>query len=213
MDLLPQQQPSAAVRARFYHALNSLTKTPRPSPGGFFARWNFHPAQAMGLMIAVFLLGMFVGHAADASRTAQQLAQLRSELQNMRQTVALSLLDRQSATARLEGVSWGSRVDQPDRQVSTALLAALNHDPNVNVRLSSVDALEKFAADPAIRKALVDSIAMQDSPLVQIALIDSLVQIRDHDAASELKRIAADTQSNANVRQRADWGIQKLAIQ
>jgi hypothetical protein len=212
LDLVPKEQPSAAMRARFYQTLNSLTKTPRPSVGGFFARWNFHPAQAVGLAAAVFLLGIFVGRAADASRTSQELAQLRGEVRNMRETVALSMMDRQSAGARLEGVSWGRRLDQPDRQVSTALLTALNHDANVNVRLSSVDALDKFAADPAIRRALVDSIATQDSPLVQIALIDTLVQIQDRDAAPELQKIAADAQSDSNVRQRAEWGLTKLGI-
>jgi HEAT repeat protein len=218
LDLLPKEQPSAAMRARFYQTLNSLTKTPGPGVGGFFGRWNFHPAQAAGLALAVFLLGIFVGHAADASRGSREVAQLRGEVQNMREMVALSLMERQSAGARLEGVSYGSRIDQPDRQVSSALLTALNHDANVNVRLSAVDALEKFARvgrqeAPSIRIALVDSIATQESPLVQIALIDTLVQIRDRDATPELKRVASDPQSNANVRQRAEWGIQKLGTQ
>jgi hypothetical protein len=59
---------------------------------------------------------------------------------------------------------------------------------------------------------LIDSIPTQESPLVQIALIDVLVQIGGHDAGPELRRIAGDAQSNANVRQRAAWGIQKLGM-
>jgi HEAT repeat protein len=94
--------------------------------------------------------------------------------------------------------------------VSTALLTALNHDANVNVRLSSVDALEGLAGDPAIRSALVDSIPTQESPLVQIALIDALVQIHDTAASVELVKISRDPAYNPNVRQRAGWGIQKL---
>jgi HEAT repeat protein len=100
-----------------------------------------------------------------------------------------------------------------DRNVSSALLAALNHDPNVNVRLSAVDALEKFASDASIRAALVDSIAVQESPLVQISLIDALVQIADRDSAPELRRIAADEQVNSNVRGRARWALKNFGLQ
>ena len=182
LDTLPKEQPSAAMR----------------------------PIQQLGLGLVLFTMGIFVGHAVDSSRVSQQIAQLHEEVRNMRQTVALSLLDRQSASARLEGVSWGSRVERPDREVSTALLTALNHDSNVNVRLSSVDALQSMAGDSAIRAALVDAIPTQESPLVQIALIDALVQIHDTAAAGELARISRDAQYNPNVRQRAQWGIQKL---
>ena len=210
LDTLPKEQPSAAMRARFYQKLNELTKTPQPKAPGWFSKWNLRPIQQFGLGLVLFTMGIFVGHAVDSSRVSLQIAQLHDEVRSMRQTVALSLLDRQSANARLEGVSWGSQVERPDREVSTALLTALNHDANVNVRLSSVDALEGLAGDPAIRSALVDSIPTQESPLVQIALIDALVQIHDTAASVELVKISRDPAYNPNVRQRAGWGIQKL---
>lgn len=210
LGTLPKEQPSAAMRARFYQKLHALTKTPEPSTPSWFSKWNLRPIQQFGLGLVFFTMGIFVGHAVDSSRVSQQLSQLHEEVRNMRQTVALSLLDKQSANARLEGVSWGTRVERPDREVSTALLTALNHDANVNVRLSSVDALAGMANDPAIRSALMDSIPTQDSPLVQIALIDALVQINDTAASGELKKIAHDAQYNANVRQRAEWATQRL---
>lgn len=207
---VPKEQPSAAMRARFYQKLNASTKTPQPSAPSWFSKWRLRPIQQFGLGLVLFTMGIFVGHAVDSSRVSQQISQLHEEVRNMRQTVALALLDRQSANARLEGVSWGTRVDRPDHEVSTALLTALNHDANVNVRLSSVDALTGMATDPAIRHALVDSIPTQDSPLVQIALIDALVQIHDTSAGEELTKIARDRQYDSNVRQRAEWAIQRL---
>jgi HEAT repeat protein len=80
----------------------------------------------------------------------------------------------------------------------------------VNVRLSSVDALEKFNKNATVTQSLIDSIQRQDSPLVQIALIDALVRIRDHAAAEELKKLKTDTKANPSVRKRAQWGLQKL---
>jgi HEAT repeat protein len=119
-------------------------------------------------------------------------------------------MDRQSANSRLEGISWISRVEKPDGDLVSALLTALNRDPNTNVRLAALDALEKFAGEPAVRKALVDALSRQDSPLVQIALIDALVHIRDNAAAGELRKLSSDTDANAAVRQRAQWGLQRL---
>jgi HEAT repeat protein len=136
---------------------------------------------------------------------------MHAQVQSLRTVVALSLLDRQSATSRLEGVSWSSQVDRPDGELLAALLKTLNHDPNVNVRLSSLDALEKFNGNREVRKALVDSIPLQDSPLVQIALIDALVHARDNGAVMELKKLTSDGDVNVAVRQRARWGVERLS--
>jgi len=75
-----------------------------------------------------------------------------------------------------------------------------------------VDALAKFGNNPEVRRALVDSLPVQDSPLVQIALIDLLVQFNDKDAAPELRKLAQDGQANPEVRQRASASLQKLEV-
>jgi hypothetical protein len=62
-----------------------------------------------------------------------------------------------------------------------------------------------------VRKALEQSIPTQQSPLLQIALIDALVHIHDNSAAGEFKKLSGDTALNAAVRQRAQWAIQKLS--
>jgi hypothetical protein len=210
LGLLPEEQPSAAMRARFYQRLNRLTNDPEPRASAL-SWWRLRPLQSLAAALFVFCFGVLADRAGVIpGGSTNQIAQLRKQVQNLEQLTALSMLDRQSASARLEGVSWGSRMEHPDHQVATALLTALNHDPNVNVRLSSADALEKFAGDQAVRGGLIDSLPLQDSPLVQIALIDTLVQLHETDAAAEFRRLAADAATNPNVRQRAQWGLQKL---
>jgi hypothetical protein len=54
---------------------------------------------------------------------------------------------------------------------------------------------------------------MQESPLVQIALVDALVHLRDNAASDELRKLSSDEAANASVRQRAQWGLQKLNYQ
>jgi HEAT repeat protein len=103
-------------------------------------------------------------------------------------------------------------VERPDPELLSALSDTLNHDSNVNVRLSALDALEKFSGEASVRKMLVNAIRQQDSPLVQIALIDALVHIRDNNAAGEFKKLTNDNGVNATVQQRARWGLEKLRL-
>jgi hypothetical protein len=216
LGLLGEEQPSAALRARFYQRLNDLNNgRSRPLAGGY-AWWKPGLAglvRQITIVLALFCLGMYVGRVSvSGHRSSAEAMRLESQVQSLQQTVALSLMDRQSPTSRLEGISWSSRVSRPDNDLLSALVSALNHDTNTNVRLASLDALEKFSSDPSVRKALVNSIGLQDSPLVQIALIDSLVQMRDNTAAGELRKLTGDADVNAEVRQRAQWGLHRLSF-
>jgi hypothetical protein len=216
LRLLPQEQPGASLRARFYQRLSEVeNRRPPHLERQRTEWWKFHwwPQLAGGL--ALFAFGLLLGRTNINTNTRApetELAQLRTEVQGLQQTIALSLLERQSATSRLEGVSWSSRVTRPDGEIVSALLDALNHDPNVNVRLSAIDALERFSDEMPVRQALATAIPSQDSPLVQIALIDSLVHIRDNAAAPEFRKLAHDSGTNEIVRQRAQWGLQKLGF-
>jgi hypothetical protein len=213
LGLLTEPQPSPALRARFYQRLNAVGRE-RASASISIPKWVHRWLPQLAFGAAVFLVGIYVGHIRDSGRAqTEELTQMRSEVQNLQQMVALSLLERQSATSRLEGVAWTDRIQQPDNRVMNALITTMNHDPNVNVRLSSLDALTRFSDEAVVRKALVDSVASQDSPLVQIALIDELVQIRERNAAQELRTLSVNAKANTAVRQRAQWGLTKLGYE
>ncbi len=201
---IPAPQPSASLRARFYQSLNALNK-PR-QPGQQFWRRAFQLTAAC----ALFLLGLALGRLNTPKTAAPEITQLQTQLEGLRQTVALSLMEKPSATSRLQGVEWSNQVDRPDQELLTALLTTLNQDQNINVRLASLDALEKFTSDAGVRKELEQSISKQQSPLVQIALIDALVHIHDNGAAGEFKQLSGNTALNADVRQRAKWAAEKL---
>jgi hypothetical protein len=203
---LPQPEPSPALRARFYQKLNAAGRA-RPT---FWSRALIWQVAAAGV---IFALGLGVGRMQSPQPAKPtEISQLRSQVEGLRQTVALSLMDKPSASSRLEGVEWGSQVAKPDEELIGALLTTLNQDPNINVRLASLDALEKFTSNSKVRQALVQSIAKQESPLLQIALIDALVHIHDRAAAEEFKQLSGNTQVNTMVRQRAQWAVEKLSL-
>jgi hypothetical protein len=215
---IPQAQPSRELRRRFYEKLEAyqfgLTESDgaRPKPAlmeSLKARWT-RPAFQIGLTAATLLIGFALGYRTDAGKENAEVAQLRTEVGNMRQLVALSLMQQQNASDRLKGITWAYQVDESDTQVLSALLRTVNHDSNVNVRLAAIDALRTFGDSPVARKAMVQAIGKQSSPLVQIALIDMLVELRDAQAAPALTTLAADADANPEVRERAKWALARL---
>jgi hypothetical protein len=214
LGFIPDAQPSSAMRSRFYERLHAV-RTGNEAAGRRASSW-WNPrlwgiVRPIAVSLAVFCLGVFLGRVSIENRLSNnQAAQLQTQIQSLRQTVALSLLDRQSAASRLEGVSWGSQVEHPDRDLLSALITTLEQDPNVNVRLAALAALEQFSAEAPVRQAMVNALSNQDSPLVQIALIDALVHVHEKTAAGEFRRLSAEAQANPAVRQRAEWALHTL---
>lgn len=128
----------------------------------------------------------------------------------MRQLVALSLLQQQSASDRLRGVSWSVQLEPADNEVLGALLQTLNTDSNVNVRLAAVDALKQFTAKSPVKRGLREALLRQDSPLVQIALVDWAVESRDRGAIDVLERLRQQADLNQTVQVRVANAIARL---
>jgi len=208
---LPEPEPDPAMRGRFLEVLEAYQAGRASGPGRQVMNLP-HKWQA-GLAFALLLVGVCLGrYVAEPRGASPDVARLQGQVESLRQLVTLSLLQEQSPSSRLRGVTYSYQMAQPDAQVEQALLYAVNHDSNVNVRLSAVDALEKYAANPRIRRALADAVPVQDSPLVQIALVDLLVQLNDKEAAPALRKLAQDAQADNQVRQHAAWAIQRMEV-
>ena len=222
LGMLGDVEPSKAMRARFYSMLDGykdgieLSMQQQKGRRGL-SEWLGHlvPAAAVlqfALAALLLIAGAVIGRIfSGEGRSNSEMAQLRDEVHNMRQMVTISLLQQQSASERLAGVSWSQRVRQPDEKVLSALVHTLNYDPSVDVRLAAVDALYQFSNQNLVRKALVESLSRQLSPLVQIALIDLMVDMREKQSEEVLRRMANDNNVNETVRERAKWGLQRLS--
>lgn len=223
LGLIPAEAPGRELRARFYESLEAYrlglaaAEQSRRNPvRELLARiWPKRPAWQVAVSLATLVIGLGMGYALHSgggrpSTDAAQLARLHGEMDNMRQLVALSLLQQPSPSERMKGVNWSNRVPQSDTEVLSALLYTVNHDDNVNVRLAAVDALHYFAESPVARKGLLQAIPKQTSPLVQIALIDLTVDVRDRQSATVLEALAADPATNIQVKQRVQWALERL---
>jgi hypothetical protein len=207
LGALPEEDPSMGMRVRFYDTLRDFRRREAERRQPLW--WLRHPAfQAVAAML-VLAIGLGAGYLLHG-RDTSEVSQLRGEVYNMRQLVALSLMQQQNASDRLRGVNYTYRVEQDDPQVLSALLTTVNHDPSTNVRLAAVDALRNFTDGPVGRRGLAQALAKQDSPLVQIAILDQIVELRDKTAAPAIQVLMSSQDLNPDVRQRAEWALKRL---
>ena len=227
---LPQEVPGPALDARFHAMLKAYRQgmkqadrdaSPRVTLSDWLARWwPRQPALQFAVAVVLFALGLLLGpaftqrgrnHTAGGGGTNDRaLTRLREEVSSMKEMITLALLQQSSASERLRGVHWSYQLEQPDREVLSALLRALDSDPNVNVRLATVDALQQFARNAQVKQGLLDSLPRQQSPLVQIELINLMVELKEKESVPVLKALLQNSELNNSVRERAEWGLQKL---
>src|SRR5882762_8532503 len=140
LALIPDEQPSAAGRERFEAMLQAYQtgrgeegvtrRAPERGASVWSAfQWLRSPVGAVAWSIALVALGTYLGMQLGSAKTnSRDLAAMHTELTNMRQMVALSMLQQQSASERLEGVSWTRREERLDPQVLSALMHTLRYD-------------------------------------------------------------------------------------
>ncbi|MGD2294521.1 MAG: HEAT repeat domain-containing protein, partial [Candidatus Aminicenantes bacterium] len=223
LGVLPEEQPPSSLRPRFYSMLEDYKsrmaeKKQKPPLGDLFRDWlksirAVRPAFQFSFALVFLCVGLAAGFILTGGRgRPAEVAQLRQELQSIKQTLAVSLLEKQSAIDRLRGVNLSYRMDKPGSTLLEALLDTLNSDSNVNVRLAAVDALYLFYDNPTVRAGVIQALSEQTSPLVQVALIDLMVTMRERRAVNSLKKLIQSETLNPNVKKHAELGLQQIGM-
>ncbi|HLT73939.1 MAG TPA: HEAT repeat domain-containing protein, partial [Ohtaekwangia sp.] len=106
------------------------------------------------------------------------------------------------ATDRLKAVRLSQEIGEVSSSVTRALIATLNNDPNVNVRLAALNALIPYVSDNKVRTELIKSIALQESPLVQLVLADVMAALQEKSSVKEFKKLLDDDRTPEEVKER-----------
>lgn len=218
---LPEEKPGPDLRPRFdamlaaykqgmQHAMPKITFRERFNIW-LEKWWPRQPLIQFASAAACLIVGVLIGFQFRSSEPrVNQIHSLQHEIEEMRQVTAISLLKQNSPSERLHGISLGARIEQPGSAILQSLLQTLDTDPNVNVRLAAVDALYLFRNKSQVRRGLIESLSRQTSPLVQIALIDLLAEIREKKSIDALKQLIQENNLNVEVKQRAETGLRQL---
>ena len=224
MGTRPTPEPSDTMRVRFEAMLDTYKDTvateQKSWADNLLAKcrqgWTGQPALRVAYSLVLLLVGAAAGYWFHRPNTPalarqQQIDTLSSQVQEMRQMLLLSLINNPSASERLRAVSYTNEIREADGKVVTALLTTLNNDSNVNVRLVTLEALARLADDPHVREGLVQSIARQESPLVQSALADVMVNLQEKRSIKPLRQLLNDDGLNDLVKTKIEQSIKDLS--
>ena len=166
-----------------------------------------HPRPSIGRLFplaAALLIGFLLG---SWWRTpgVGELASLRDELAGLRTELTLNALRDRKAAIRLEGVALG--VSQRDAVVFHALLTMLDHDPNLNVRIAVIQALQSYRDEPRLQPALFRAFEREDSPIARFALIDVLSDLDNPESRRFLEKLVADPTLSEEMRDHIEYAM------
>jgi hypothetical protein len=191
-------EPSLRLRRGFEHMLREEESQFKRGKVVFFRPSFYRVAAAI---VFVVLGGSVALLLVNQNRQAKELA------------AVLKMLDNQnSASQRVLGATVAyNDIEKANDEIVNALVHAMNKDPNTNVRLAALEALSKFHSQPHVRQALVASLGTQKDPVVQIALIRLMVDMKEKDITKELERISTDEGTLQAVKDEAQAGILRLS--
>ena len=217
---LPSPEPSLALRARWEQTIQSLVpqlavRVERKS-SWWQNFWPSNPAWQMAIAGLCLVAGLGAGSylqrgAVEKNTQRDEVAKLRDEVTSTKELVALSLMQQQSAAERLRGVDYSTSMPSMEPQIVAELIRKVESDPNVNVRLAAIDALTKVAGSAQVRNSMQSALTQQDSPMVQAALIDYLVDAHDRNAVGSIRSLVSRTDVNPAVREHATDAVNQLS--
>ncbi|GAA4377524.1 zf-HC2 domain-containing protein [Hymenobacter koreensis] len=226
MGALPVPEPSEQMRPRFYSMLAEAQaaeqRKQQYSVAALVERlrawWQPEYAMRLAYGVALLVIGLAGGYLLKGNtttplETTQQPMAAASigEPENIRQTQLLTLLENPSAVQRLRAVSYAEELAPSNERVVVALLSTLNYDPNVNVRLATLEVLATLTEDPTVRQGLVRSMARQESPLVQSAMADVMVQLQERRSVRPMQKLLQQENLNEQVKTKIEESIQTLS--
>ena len=222
MGEISQPEPSEALRKGFNNVLSDYREelNERKNTIGewmnklreFLALQTQQRLAFSLLLVPLGLIGGYLLHQPAQSATSynRQIDSLSSQVSDLKQVMLLSLLQDPSASQRIRAVSYTDEISNVNYKVIDALFTTLNEDPNVNVRLSTLEALVKLSREPRVREGLVRSINLQESPIMQSAIADVMVKLQEKSSVQYLKRLMNKKGLNHMVKLNIEKSIQKL---
>lgn len=202
LDAITIEEPSAGMQASF----NAILKNYKEDIGSrknIFIKWNtrikqlwqLQPRLQLAYSLLMIIVGIGMGYYlsnkpnVNESATKDQINLLALQVTDMQRTLMVTLLENPSASERIRAVNYTNEINKADIKIIQALLATLNNDPNVNVRLATLEALTKFAREPNVREGLVQSIQHQESPIVQTAIAELMVKLQEKRSVKPLQQL------------------------
>lgn len=217
IEELPEEPPSLNLKNRFEAVLETeklnqtVLKPEAKSAVKERIMWFRQPHWQVAAAIALFLSGLLLGTLLNSNDgSSSEVAELRNAVQETKKLVMLSMLQGQSSSDRIQAVNYSYDIANADETIIEALVDAMQADQNVNVRLAAVQALTRFYGEEKVNHAFVELLPTEQEPIIQIALIDALVTMKEKQAVPSIQKLLDEQQLLEIVKNKAEEGLGKL---
>ncbi len=219
---LPEEIPSRDLRKKFdimIETFNTGLESGRNESGAWQKLndwisifWPKQPALQFALVLFICLASLFTGFTANEMKGSHvsEIAQMRDEVQTLNQLVVLTLLQQNSPSERLKGLNRINYLENPDEAIINELFSMISSDPNMNVRLASIDILNDLPNLDYFRTKLLSTLIEQSSPLVQMGIIELLITAREKRAKNVFREMLKNHNLDTAVKERLELGIAQL---
>ncbi len=213
MNKIEDEQPDENLKQNFTAMLEAeKQKVSKPSIKKTGRKiWLQSPLGQVAAGVALLIAGMMLGLLIRTnSGQDMEVAELKNEVDNIKDMLILTKLDQPIASERIIAASYLEEMTTPDHRVLQALISTMNTDNNTNVRMAALNALAKFRNQQIVGDALVETLSIQTDPIIQISLINILVEMQDTRAVDKMKKILDNNNTNESVKKLAEKGILTL---
>ena len=187
-DVEPLVMPSDKLDANFYQMLSraqSAQQQTVPQPSDYrsssqeqplslmdkLKRWFMPmPIAQFATLTLVFVLGFTLNKAPNNAINNESYTGLQQDISSLTTVLAMSMLQKGSASERLSGVAYSRQTDLSNPLLVEQLIALLARDKSTSVRLAIINSLAQLTSFAASEQQLFTLAIQEENLLVQIEL-------------------------------------------
>lgn len=212
LEAIPTPDPGMSIDEGFYSMLATEKAKSKVKPSMSIIEWWNSIRQSQwqwAYSLVLLAIGLVAGYLINKP-SSSNMDTLTAEVQEMKEMMMLSMLEKESTTERLKAVNLTSDMPDASDKVAAALINTLRTDENNNVRMAAIEALAKYTNMPAVRKEIIASIQYQESPLVQLALAELMVAMEAREAPEAFKELWKEDNTPQEVQEAIKDKMQQL---
>ncbi len=159
------------------------------------------PIAQFATLALVFVLGFNLNQAPNSEKSNQAFNGLQEEVSSLTTMLAMSMLQKDSASERLSGVAYSRQTDLSNPLLVEQLIDLLARDKSTSVRLAIINSLSDLKSFGSSEQKLFTLATQEENLLVQIELCRLLLNYGSVDIKNVLTEQANQELLKPEVRE------------